>query len=149
MAGQVPYTGVPQNVDAGISRFLRGRRRHPASFGGQIGQALQRGGATLDQAGGQLMGAAIRQQELLNKTASMDAMNNYQDGVTKLLFGDPNNPSDVGYYGMKGKQAIDAYPAVRQQVEQTPRADQRNHGQSAGEAGFRHLFPPSGQRDRI
>lgn len=68
---------------------------------------------------------ASKAGDFFNNVASDDAFNEFQDGITKILRGDPNKmvPSangmvpDTGYLGLKGRSALDARPAVQQQMD--------------------------------
>ena len=90
----------------------------PADFGALPAQALQHFGAATEQAGGELFQAYQRQQMLYNETAANEATNNFQDAATKLLYGDPST-GDTGFYGKTGRDAMDAYPAIRDRMLQT------------------------------
>lgn len=51
-----------------------------------------------------------------------DASNSYQEGVNKILYGDPNTVGpdgqpDSGFMGLKGRAALDARPGVTQRIE--------------------------------
>lgn len=119
MAGQVPYTGIPQDVPAEIPRWYEeAPGASPAAFGGLVGQALKQGGQQIEQGANAAMAAAIRQQQLKNNLDANNAMNDFQEKSTSLLFGDPNNPNDPGYYGLKGQAAVDAYPATVKQLQE-------------------------------
>ena len=89
----------------------------PNAFGAAQGQALSNLGQTVERAGTQLADIAVARQHIFNQVAAADATNNWQDATTKILYGDPNDPTDVGFYGLKGKAAMDAFPRVRQQLD--------------------------------
>jgi hypothetical protein len=121
---RVLYTAAPPapaEVPGGPSAIPGGGYQRiqssPEAFGGLIGQAEQRLGAGVEQGGTQVWDAYRQQQELYNTTVANDQTNKYQDATTKLLFGDPST-GDTGFYGKSGQAAMDAGPAVRQQLLQ-------------------------------
>lgn len=86
----------------------------PAMFGGLVGQAeekLGQGGLAVSNAGGQL-------QNFYNQTTAQDAFNKYNSAISKITFGDPNDPSNPGYFALKGSDALSARPKVQDQIEQ-------------------------------
>lgn len=89
----------------------------PGMFGANRGAELERFGSQLGAASNQLFAGAMARQEFLNQVAADDAYNQVQDFSNKLLYGDPNTPGDVGFYGAKGKDAMNMFPKVRQQLD--------------------------------
>lgn len=91
----------------------------PADFGPGIGGGLQ----ALGQ-------GAMQMGEFFGKAAADDAANQYQEGVQKILTGDPNvqvqGPDgkmvqDTGYLGLKGRAALDARPDVERRIDELRR----------------------------
>ncbi len=78
----------------------------PSSFGSAIATGEQKLGAgTLDVA------------KLFGHMAAQDAANQWETESNKLLYGDPDKPGDVGFYGLKGRDALEAMPRVRKQID--------------------------------
>lgn len=87
----------------------------PNAFGANIAQATQ-----------QLGQAGIHVARFFGEAAADNAQNDFEDFATKKLHGDPNlkvqGPSgemvqDTGYLGLKGRAALDARPALMQELE--------------------------------
>jgi soluble lytic murein transglycosylase-like protein len=89
----------------------------PNAFGANRGAELSQFGAQLGAASNQLFSGASARQEFLNQVAADDAYNQVQDFSNKLLYGDPNTPGDVGFYGAKGKDAMNLFPQARQKLD--------------------------------
>jgi hypothetical protein len=89
----------------------------PEAFGAGIGQATSRLGQQFEHTGDVLAENAIRQQQLTNQIAANDSTNYVMDETTKILHGDPNVPGDVGYYGLKGNDAVNARQGVAQKLD--------------------------------
>src|SRR6185312_3924433 len=115
----VPYTGVPEQSGAtrppDVSQTPRGIASSPASFGG----ASAEGEVALGQAG-------VQASDFFGKVAAEDASNQYQEGVNKLLYGDPSKQvpgpdgklvPDTGYMGLKGDKALRARPDIDRAME--------------------------------
>lgn len=119
---RVLYTAAPQEVPQGPSAIPGGGYQRiqssPAQFGALIGQAEQRLGAGAEQAGSELFGAYQHQQQIYNEVTADDAYNNLQRSYHNILFGDPNDPTKVGYYALRGADALTARPIVAQQLDQ-------------------------------
>ena len=113
----VPYSPVPDvsPSTAGTPGF--DIRASPEAFGAQIGQATQGLGQTVEQAGTRLADVAGNIQTMHNNVASDGAFNQFQDGTQKILYGDPNDTSNPGYYSLRGQAAVDARPGVLQQLD--------------------------------
>ncbi len=96
---------------------------HPNPAGELLPRAIQGLASSLGQAG-----------ELYGKTAALQSTNDYLDQTNKILYGDPSKPQigpnglpvmgpdgkplpDTGFYGKSGQAAMDARPAVQQQLE--------------------------------
>ena len=76
-------------------------------------------------AGMQQLGAgATKAGDFFGQVAADNAFNQYQEGATKILHGDPKaiGPdgqvgSDLGYLGLKGRAALDARPGVEEKLD--------------------------------
>lgn len=108
----VPAQVVPEVAPQGASpdRYTR-VSAEPVNRGPGIGGGLEALGHGALQAG-----------EFFNKVAADDAANSYQEGVNKILYGDPdakgpNGEQDTGYLGLKGRAALDARPAVDKKMD--------------------------------
>lgn len=86
----------------------------------KVGAALEQAGQTAAKQFGDL-------SDYFDGVAANDAFNNYQSGVSKLLHGDPSKKTlgpdgqpieDTGYFGTKGRTALDARPAVEKQIDE-------------------------------
>lgn len=87
------------------------------------GRATAEGLETLGRGG-------VRAAEVFDQIAAEDLSNQYQDFATKLLYGDPNKQTvgadgkaipDLGYFGKKGRAALDDRPNVERQLEEKQR----------------------------
>lgn len=115
----VGYTGVPEQSGTtrppDVSQTPRGVASSPASFGGgaaEGAEALGRG--------------ALQASDFFGKVAAEDASNQYQEGVNKILYGDPKKQvpgpdgtmvPDTGFMGLKGDHALRARPDVDRAME--------------------------------
>lgn len=79
-----------------------------ADFGGQVGQAQQGLGEQLGQAGDVMAKHVLAWQGLKNEATAQDLNVSFQSDLGKL---------ETQYYGLKGKQQADAYPAFETQVQ--------------------------------
>jgi hypothetical protein len=80
------------------------------AFGGFQAEALEKLGQGLTSAGA-----------LYGKVAAQNASNNYEDAVTKMLFGDPSKTSpdgtpDRGLMGLRGQDALNAASTMNQKL---------------------------------
>ncbi|HLX18475.1 MAG TPA: hypothetical protein VKS24_25080 [Bradyrhizobium sp.] len=82
----------------------------PAAFGALQGQALEHAGAQLAQTGNELTNT-------YSELSAQQANSGFTDKVNKILFGDPDTPGDVGYYGMHGQAAMDNRGATLKAIE--------------------------------
>lgn len=118
----VIYQNAPEVAPAGPGGIPGGGFQHlqtsPATFGSLPAAALQHMGAETQQAGGEVFQAYQRQQQLYNETVANEATNNFQDSATKALYGDPAT-GDTGFFGKSGRDAMDAYPSVRDAMLQS------------------------------
>ncbi len=115
-----PTTGTPTENIAGAT---------PEAFGYGIGQAESKLGATAEEAGNRLADRAIEQQQLTNNIAANNSTNYFMDEANKILHGDPNKPGDVGFYGLKGLDAVNARQSTVQNIDnlmQSARSQLRN-----------------------
>jgi hypothetical protein len=89
----------------------------PEAFGAGVGRAESQLGATAETAARGLESIVIQQQHLTNQVAANNSTNYVMDEVTKVLHGDPNKPGDVGYYGLKGIDAVNARQTTAKQLD--------------------------------
>jgi hypothetical protein len=89
----------------------------PEAFGAGVGRAESQLGATAETAAKGLESIVIQQQHLTNQVAANNSTNYVMDEVTKVLHGDPNKPGDVGYYGLKGIDAVNARQTTAKQLD--------------------------------
>jgi hypothetical protein len=80
----------------------------PEAFGAGVGRAESQLGATAETAARGLESIVIEQQRLTNQVAANQSTNHAMEEATKILHGDPNKPGDVGYFGLKGIDAVNA-----------------------------------------
>lgn len=108
--GPVQYTPEVNPSGQAPDRYLR-VSKEPPNYGPGIGQGLQALGTGT-------MAAA----DFYNKAAADDAALQYQEGVNKILYGDPNekgpdgNPIP-GFMGLQGRAAMEAEPEVRKKID--------------------------------
>lgn len=113
-----PYTGLAQVRPTGPAGPDPSQQIHvsPDMFGGQVGAGLEKFGQ-----------GATKAAEVFDQVVVEDMSNQYQDMVTKLLHGDPSKTTvgpdgkpvaDSGYFGKKGRAALDDRPAVEKQMEE-------------------------------
>lgn len=91
---------------------------NPNQFGANVGAAERGVGQDLGQAGREFANVAVQRQNIINETASDDAFNKFQDYLHTQQFGDPNDPSNPGYYSLKGQDALNARPGVESNITQ-------------------------------
>lgn len=114
----VPYSPIPDvtpYVQQPSNRITT--EASPGDFGAQVGQAFQGLGQNLDKAGDRLADTAAQMQTVHNNVAVDAAFNQHQDNVDRILHGDPANPQDTGFYGLRGQDALNARPGVLQALE--------------------------------
>lgn len=92
----------------------------PAMFGGLIAQGEEKAAASLNKVG-----------TFYNQVAADDSTNQYMQGVKEILTGtgkpDPvTGQIDTGYYGMKGKDALTARPAVEAKLQDLVKSTRGN-----------------------
>lgn len=111
---QVPSVS-PASTPGGDYQQISGAT--PEAFGAGVGRAESQLGATAETAARGLESIAIQQQHLTNQVAANNSTNYVMDEVTKVLHGDPNVPGDVGYYGKKGIDAVNARQTTAKQLD--------------------------------
>ena len=119
---RVPYMPVPTAPVASPPARSSDYQRidaSPSAFGAQVGAAAEKTGEQIEQGTGELSQAFLQRQNYFNEIAADNAVNNYQDTLTKLQYGDPNDPSKPGFYSLKGDAAMRAYQGVTAEAEQT------------------------------
>lgn len=90
----------------------------PQMFGAAQGEALSGLAQKFEQAGDALANVTIQRQNLHNQVATDEASVGTRDDLEKLLYGDPNTLGDTGFFGKKGRAAMDAYPGVRKTFDE-------------------------------
>lgn len=115
---RVPYTGVPEVApNATPPSDYQNIQPSPQDFGGLVAGAQQRAGGELQQGSRELVQAAAMRQDRFNQIASDHAFNQLQDGYYKLTYGDPQDPKNVGIYGLRGADALAARQPTMQQMD--------------------------------
>lgn len=114
-AGNLPYTGVPtaEPQVGGPSNF-QNIRATADEFGAIGGQELEKLGLQIGRASDQLAAT----QTFLSTVEADKAGNEYRDYENKVLYGDPAKPGDTGFYGLKGENAVKAFPNIRDSLSQ-------------------------------
>ena len=115
---QVPDPGAPQSVEpTAVADTTQRVQTSPEAFGAGIGTSLQQMGATFGQASGEAADVALQRQALTNQIQANNATNSYMTGARKLLYGDPNDPSNPGFLNLRGQAAVAAAPAAMKQLD--------------------------------
>lgn len=104
-AGQIPYRGTPQVEPRFAPAEFQRIPTNPREFGAGIGAAEEKLGEGLQ-----------RTSDIYSEVAAQQANTNWQRGIRNILFGDPNNPGDVGYYGLHGQAAMEARASTLQRI---------------------------------
>lgn len=78
----------------------------PESFGAPLARGETKAGQDLQQV-----------SQFYGGIAADNATNNWHKKVDTLLYGDPNNPDQPGYYALKGADAMKARPQVMMALE--------------------------------
>jgi hypothetical protein len=121
---QEPYVPYPTAEPTGPARQYENISPNPADFGGLIGQAAQKLGGAVENAGAAAGDVAMHYQLQQNQIVANDAFNKYQNQLLNLTQGDPNDRSGPngtpkpGYLALQGQAALTAQPAVEAAVEQ-------------------------------
>lgn len=110
-----PTPGV--SATESTSGGFQTQRATPRAFGSDIGEGLSALGQRFEQAGDVIAKGVLERQTLFNQVAADDASNKALEGANKLLYGDPDTPGDVGFYGLKGEAAMRALPDVRKKLD--------------------------------
>lgn len=105
---RVPYSGVP-DVSAPLEapQDYQHIEASPASFGAQTAEAVGQVGQDL-----------TKTADFYGKVAADNSTNNFLEGATKLLHGDPNIPGDTGYFGKRGADAMSAREETSQALDE-------------------------------
>lgn len=114
---QVPYSeGVPSALpETRLPDDYQHIQARPEEFGGLIARGEQQLGAGASQAA-----------KFFGEAAADNASNQFQERATKLLYGDPNKQisgpdgkpqQDTGYFGLKGRSALDARPGLNENLD--------------------------------
>lgn len=109
----IPFSGIGGETAPGTIQppdDYQKVQASPDAFGAGIAQAFGQAGNSLERVGGEAVQTAIQQKIFQDHMAITGALNQFQDTAQQIQFGDPNNAQDRGYYGLKGKQALDAHP---------------------------------------
>lgn len=122
-----PYNPVPTVEPSGPAPQMLRIDASPASFGGLIAQGEQRFGAGAEQAGANLMGAALKVQAMNNEADARGASNKFMADAGKAW---------AQYGTLEGKEAVDAYP----KFVDTLNALQQQHADGLGSPQARNDF---------
>lgn len=115
----VPYSGVPEQSGTTRAPDVSQRPQSVTSSPGSFGAGTAAGAEALGQ-------GALQASDFFGKVAAEDASNQYQEGVNKILYGDPKKQvigddgkpvPDTGYMGLKGDKALRARPDVDRAME--------------------------------
>lgn len=98
---QVPYTGTLQVASGGVPQSAYRADVSSATFGGNVGAALDSLGGQLQKTGNELFERGIAMQTLYNHSEAQEADANYTEQAGKL---------HAEYNTLSGKAAVDAYP---------------------------------------
>jgi hypothetical protein len=116
-AGDLPYQ--PYNSEepgTTVPSAYQNIKSTGADFGETVGVATEKLGTVIGQGANVFAEGAIARQELENKVKADDQTNKYQEAVTKLLYGDPDNPAETGFLQKRGEDAARAYPDVYKSI---------------------------------
>lgn len=115
----IPYSGLSGLASPGTIQAPDDYQRisaDPSAFGAGIGAAEQNLGAKTEQLGDTGIGIATQQQAIQNRSASLDAMNSFQDFTRQQLFL-PKDPNATAFYSLKGQAAVDGVNGVAKSIE--------------------------------
>jgi len=108
-----PYQGFPTtSPEIAVPPDTFSIQANPTMFGALQGQALERFGGQLKEAGNEFAAVAIAKQQLYNQVIADDQTNQYQKFENNLLRGDPDHPETKGFFQLRGEEAMRAYPNV-------------------------------------
>lgn len=114
MAPQTPERALPRYANPG-----------PDAFGAAVGRGQEALGRGEEQAGGDI----LRVGKFFNSAAADAASNDFEEKVTHILYGapgavGPDGQPDTGYFGKKGRDALDARAGVMQNINDLMRKTQ-------------------------
>jgi len=98
---QVPYSGAPTVSPQNDATPRYDANVTPDMFGVNIGQAVQRLGATADQVGNEIFARGLAMQDLANHSEAQKADADYMEKAGEL---------HAEFSSKQGKDAVDAYP---------------------------------------
>ena len=114
----LPLDNVPRVTAAGApANDYQRIDSSPADFGALQGQAEQKTGSQVAQAGDELATVALQRQAQFNQIASDDAFNKFQTRANTLTYGD-GTPQNPGILNQRGSDALNAAPAARAALDQ-------------------------------
>src|SRR6185437_1671547 len=107
MAGQVPYSGVPEVApqDPAIPRYQANTPL--AAFGGDTAQATEGLGKSFESAGNEIFARAQAMQDLANHSEASEALTNYIEKA---------NDVHSGFLASQGKDAVNGYTSTQDQL---------------------------------
>lgn len=97
-----PVTGAPQDYLDNHS--------NPNQFGAQIGEAVQKGGSALEEAGNKTIETALQYQQIQNEATANTAVQGYAKYASD---------AEMNLRKLQGQNAINALPAYQQGMEET------------------------------
>lgn len=112
--GQVPFA---HDVRAKTPELIPGTQRFDeGAFGGNaargLGAGLESLGQGLAQAGDDIFRIQQRHWALDNETEANNALMQFSSNLDQLRTGNPDDPDDTGFLGLKGPAAAKAYPQM-------------------------------------
>lgn len=108
MAMQVPYTGVPSQVQEATATPEMSPRVPQAAFGGEVAASISTLGKAVEGAGNELFARALSLQNLQNETEAKEA-----DAKYMITAGDLH----AKYSALEGNAAVQAYPKYQKDLE--------------------------------
>jgi hypothetical protein len=114
----VPYSVVPDvSAQTRQPADYFTQQATPADFGAQVGAANQNLGKNIEQAGTVAIDAATQLQIRHNNIKTDDAYQQMLNLNNTVLQGNPDVPGDTGYFGMRGKDAVNGRAAALQLLD--------------------------------
>ena len=107
---QVPFSGVPSVAPGGVPQSRYTADVSSATFGGNVGAALDSLGGQLQKSGNELFERGVAMQTLYNHSEAQEADAKYTEEAGKL---------HADYNSLQGKQAVDAYPSYIDNLKKT------------------------------
>ncbi len=102
---QIPYSPVPTvEPQTGLPNDYQNIQARPDAFGAAIAQGVQQAGV-----------GTLKAAHFYGEVAADQSVNNWQDEVNHLLYGDPTT-GDVGVYGLKGQAGMEAAATVGDRI---------------------------------